>query len=46
MDWTTYLKYLEAILKEFDIATAILYKLFIQYFYNDLRLSIWVQLDK
>lgn len=46
MDWSTDIEYLPSVLKEFDGVTAPTDKLFIWYFWDDLKLSIWAQLLK
>ena len=46
MDWVVYLEHLQFILKEFDPSIVSNEKTFIKYFWNRLRSSIRVQLDK
>lgn len=46
MDWAAYLKYLQAVLKEFDTTAALPDELLIQYLWDSLNPSIRAQLDK
>ena len=44
-DWTTHLEYLQAVFQEFDPAVILNKKIMIRYFWEDLKLSIQIQLD-
>lgn len=46
MDWEAHLKYLQVVLKKFNIATTPLNELLIQYFWDGFSLLIQIQLDK
>lgn len=46
MHLVTHLKYLQAVLKEFNATTASSESLLIRYFQDNLRLSIYAQIDK
>ena len=46
IDWTTDLKYLQTVFKEFDLTAILNEEIQIWHFYNNLRLFIWAQSDK
>ena len=46
MDWVIYQKYLQSLLKEFDLFVISNERIMIWYFCNELKPSIQTQLDK
>lgn len=46
MDWSTYMEYLQSVLKQFDNTAALIDNLLIWYFRDGLRPSIYTQLNK